>query len=1212
MTTIRRGAVELDLPDNVAVAESQSAPRRRGSSAAAAEDTVSADSVADALRDQLIVVDTVPLRVDGPAAPRRRGGDSAAASAVLRVDIASDEHAVVLVEQDGFYSWVTGTKGIPPSTRRGPSRAVVTFEIPLDTEPAGAPPARRGPISDALIKPITTIVFKFLARLAIGQLVKRLERSIETGLVRIDQADPAQWIKSPPSAELALPDSRRPRLLLLVHGAFSSTRGGFGSFFATDTGKRFVERAVAGYDLVLGFDHRTLSEDPLENAEQMLEHLRTIDPGTGIDIDVVTHSRGALVARSLVEHLLGSDDDLVIRNVVMVAGPNAGTSLARPANWTKLIDLYTNLAIAACRLIALAAPPAATVTTVLRESLEALAIMVKAIVSEAADEQRVPGLAAMVPDGTFITDINRSDTQPHPISAAYYAVSSDFEVRDLEGPQELPAKLIRLVGDGLVDQLMGDANDLVVDVASMTAVDPGTPGMVRQTLALGDNPQTYHSSYFVRASVLQAIDDWLAGRTSDMRRGEDVQGPPDDTQPSVGEIVYRLPDSIDTNFTVMDADAPVGVALRHIEAGRPDFAVVRSWDAEGGVTHYAFRPDELVSLSADADAEATLSNAGILADHDASPETSSIRILPSREHNPEAPWTSRTVVLLDGSLVGVAPAVDESVTAPPPRRTRSAGPGRRGTTRGARPQEVPAEAEPATAQAYFRAETDAVVSTTAESLVLVDISRETLDGALGPSAKMAAAAIDTAMPITVHVVPRINLTVKGANHATVPPPLPGQPRSLRFSITGAHASPGQLLVIAGQGPVDLVKLVLDVTVVDGQPDGGGGRASVTAVLPPMPDVAACDQLIIDENKILALTGPKNDEREAVLQTRFDVRYQSESLDIVERAQTNPIEGDRLAYVTKLYQQIESDWGASERDARRFNRALRAYGGQLFDELLPESIQRVLWDNRAKIKQIQINSIEPLIPWEIVHLKGPNGRLPEEELFLASLGLVRWIDGARYAPRQVAVSHGHASAIIPSYPSESGWLLDEPANEFRFLEEAFGAQQVEADVETIMSLIEQPGKFDLLHFAGHGSASSNDISNAGLAIQVRQQGRDWVPVPLTATMVEQFANLRMENGNRPLVFLNACQVGRSAYQLTKVGGFAQAFLKGGAGIFVSTLWSVVDQPARMFTEEFYTELIGGKTVAEAAVAARQACRAVDDPTWLAYVVYGRPDGRLVIQ
>lgn len=1201
MATIRRGALELDLPDNVSIAEDRAdaSPRRRGpeDDAVAPTDVVPPDVIAQALADQLTLVDTVPLEVSTGAPGGRRRGP--APSGVMRVEVAPDEHAVVLVEEDGYYSWVTGTKEAPsPTTRRGPATAVVTFEIPFATTAPDGERLTRGVISDALIRPVTTIVFRFAARLVIGQLVKRLERAIEPGVVKIDQVDPTTWTKLADPKAVQLPTDRRARVLLLVHGTFSSTRGGFGSFIGTDIGKHLIERAVADYDAVLGFDHRTLSEDPLENAEQLLTALRALPADAGVDVDVVTHSRGALVARSLVEHVMESDDRLTIGKVVMVAGPNAGTLLASPKNWKTLVDLYTNLAVAVCRVIGIAAPPAATVTTILRESLQALAILVKAIVAEAADEQRVAGLGAMVPDGTFIADINRSAAPGHPITAAYYTVSSDFEVTGLSGPQELPDKLKRLVADGFVDQLMGEANDLVVDVKSMTAIDPGTPGLIHQSFALGDNPRTYHCSYFVDQSVLEAIEGWLLGRPDPgASTGDDVF--------PIGQMVNALPDFVDTNFAMIDVYSPVDIVARQVRNSDHDFTVVRDLDADGQVIHYAFTPDEFLGITGAIAPELTqlsLTQTGALTDTVPSPASSSIRIIAPRPPAAESPWASRTVVLLDGSPVGVVPPTDV-LEANAGRRRRG------GQEDSLDVDEQLGDAAQPTVQAYFRAETDAVISTTEESLVLVDISLEALEGLIGPSAKTGSADIDSTKPITVHVVPRINLRVNGDKHATVKPPVAGEPRSLRFSVTGARSGPGQLLVIAGQGPVDLVKLVLDVTVVDGQP-ADVGRAAVCAVLPAVNDAPDSDQLIIDENTIVALS--PDGQREVVVETKFDVRYRSETLDLELRDTTNTIKGDRLDYVTNLYKQIEADWGTSAKDAKTFNRALRAYGGQLFDELLPESIQRQLWDNRDKIKQIQVNSVDPFIPWEIVHLKGPDGKLPSEERFLANMGLVRWIDNARIAPQQVEVRSGRANAITPSYPEGSGWSLAEPANEFEYLESAFGATRVDADVETIMTLLEQPGQFDLLHFAGHGMASASDIANAGLIIQVRKMNGRWEPVSLSPTLVEQFAKLRVEKGNRPLVFLNACQVGRAGYQLTRVGGFAQAFLKAGAGIFVSTLWSVVDEPARIFTEEFYGQLIRGQTVAQASVAARQKCRAAGDPTWLAYVVYGRPDGRLVVR
>jgi CHAT domain-containing protein len=88
-------------------------------------------------------------------------------------------------------------------------------------------------------------------------------------------------------------------------------------------------------------------------------------------------------------------------------------------------------------------------------------------------------------------------------------------------------------------------------------------------------------------------------------------------------------------------------------------------------------------------------------------------------------------------------------------------------------------------------------------------------------------------------------------------------------------------------------------------------------------------------------------------------------------------------------------------------------------------------------------------------------------------------------------------------------------------------------------------------------------------------------------------------------LNACQVARQGWHLTSAGGFADAFLRAGAGGFVGTLWAVGDAPARTFTETFYHALMAGKTFAESAIAARQAARDAGDATWLAYAVYGHP-------
>jgi CHAT domain-containing protein len=80
-------------------------------------------------------------------------------------------------------------------------------------------------------------------------------------------------------------------------------------------------------------------------------------------------------------------------------------------------------------------------------------------------------------------------------------------------------------------------------------------------------------------------------------------------------------------------------------------------------------------------------------------------------------------------------------------------------------------------------------------------------------------------------------------------------------------------------------------------------------------------------------------------------------------------------------------------------------------------------------------------------------------------------------------------------------------------------------------------------------------------------------------------------------------------LTRIGGFASAFLARGAGILVAALWSVGDDAASSFVRELYDRLRAGDELAKAVVDARQAAKDAGDATWLAYTVYGNPEAKL---
>ena len=117
---------------------------------------------------------------------------------------------------------------------------------------------------------------------------------------------------------------------------------GFGGF-TTGNGRDFLEAALHTYDAVIGYDHRTLTIDPRENAKDLMTRLSVHVTGQPMILDIITHSRGGLTTRSLLEYELPQSNwNGSVDKVVFVASTNGGTRLADPARWIDLIDLTTN------------------------------------------------------------------------------------------------------------------------------------------------------------------------------------------------------------------------------------------------------------------------------------------------------------------------------------------------------------------------------------------------------------------------------------------------------------------------------------------------------------------------------------------------------------------------------------------------------------------------------------------------------------------------------------------------------------------------------------------------------------------------------------------------------------------------------------------------------------------------------------------------------
>jgi hypothetical protein len=346
-------------------------------------------------------------------------------------------------------------------------------------------------------------------------------------------------------------------------------------------------------------------------------------------------------------------------------------------------------------------------------------------------------------------------------------------------------------------------------------------------------------------------------------------------------------------------------------------------------------------------------------------------------------------------------------------------------------------------------------------------------------------------------------------------------------------------------------------------------------------------------------------------TTLFFQFQSPTLGFIDKYESRPFRTEPRLYVKNLYEQIEARWVGSKQDVDDFVVELQSLGAELFTELIPDALQQKLWNLRDQLKKVLVLSTEPFIPWEIVHLKEPGKPLDGQLHFLGQMGVVRWLHQAGWPPSSIRVRKGGVRHVIPRYP-DPDYVLQAAELERQFMENVLGSTEIDPHSAAVRSALKDPQGFGILHFACHGQADPDNITDARIMLEGRVEAGNYIPEYLSATTVEYAASLRHSGGDRPLVFLNACQAGRSGYKLTGLGGFAQAFLNAGAGIFAGTLWSVGDEPASTFAQCFYKSLKAGTPLSQAMVEAREEARKAGDASWLCYVVYGHPSAGLVME
>jgi CHAT domain-containing protein len=366
-----------------------------------------------------------------------------------------------------------------------------------------------------------------VTRKAAGALGKALEEKQLSGntpgLYRIGPGDKLALTAVPGTGPL--PAAKGP-ILVFIHGTASSTAGSYGKLWdlRNPDALKLRENLPASYgDRTFGFEHRTLTESPIQNAMALLERLPD-----GAEVHLVSHSRGGLVGELLClsgckqlaevltpariqtffavdrsiapqmglapladdeakarddayaadRELLGrfvtrlGEKKIRVSRFVRVACPARGTTLAsgRLDRWLSVLD-YLSVSSLGYGLLG-----------------DAVDFM-QAVVAERTDPRTLPGVEAMIP-GSALTRLLNS--VPELVTDADLAVIAG----DIEGGDSLWNSIKVLA----TDWFYKNEHDLVVDTASMFGGLPRLAGGARFRKDQGS--KVNHFRYFTNGQSI--------------------------------------------------------------------------------------------------------------------------------------------------------------------------------------------------------------------------------------------------------------------------------------------------------------------------------------------------------------------------------------------------------------------------------------------------------------------------------------------------------------------------------------------------------------------------------------------------------------------------------------------------------------------------------------------------------------------------------------
>jgi pimeloyl-ACP methyl ester carboxylesterase len=418
----------------------------------------------------------------GDEAGRAGGGPANQILLEVPQPSAGFEQAILSVDANGITTWAFAEEAARTPASRGGSG---TRLFHVERHP-GPPPEPGEVASRSIFGEVGKQLLKVVA-FPIGQAVGRaannfvLDWETKNQGYGIRDFSPSVFRATPTyfdSDALRWEKLAKGRTLLFIHGTFSRAHGAFGAFPVD----RMAQLRELYEDRIIAFDHLSLSRSPIENIEWLID---AIPEGRSLDVDVVCHSRGGLVARALAEWPgdLPGNRRVKVHRLALVGATNNGTILADVTHWNDLVNVISTVLNA--------------VGVVVGEMVDLVLSFVRQIAVAAYPEIR--GLSAMVPGGDYLKNFNGRPRG----TCEYLAIGSNYEPTD--------TKLKSYFNDVIKDAIFGKhENDAMVRQDSICGSDvPGEFRTVTNTLWLPASQGIEHSYYFGHPDVAAKLVEFF-------------------------------------------------------------------------------------------------------------------------------------------------------------------------------------------------------------------------------------------------------------------------------------------------------------------------------------------------------------------------------------------------------------------------------------------------------------------------------------------------------------------------------------------------------------------------------------------------------------------------------------------------------------------------------------------------------------------------------